>query len=99
MTLYKGVALSQGLIYTKRVHLGLSKVTFIEGCSHVRGGLYDGFLCIVVFKLECPPQKEVIIITNQLIIFLGNLFPSFSAPLSSQSVVVFDNIELCLNTI
>ena len=29
-----GVALSQGLICSKRVHLGLSEV----GCSHVRGG-------------------------------------------------------------
>ena len=33
-------ALSQGLICTKRVHLGLSKVAFIEGCPHVRG---EGF--------------------------------------------------------
>ena len=40
--LNEGVALSQGLICTKRVHLGLSKVAFIEGCPHIRGGLYRG---------------------------------------------------------
>ena len=34
-------------INTKRVHLGLCKVSFIEGCPHVRGGLYEGFHCIV----------------------------------------------------
>ena len=45
--LYRGVvALSQGLICTKRVHLGLGKVAFIE----VRGGLYEGFHCIAVYN-------------------------------------------------
>ena len=33
---------SQGLICTKTVHLGLSKVAFM---AHVRGGLYEGFHC------------------------------------------------------
>ena len=28
----------QGLICTKRVHLGLSDVAFIEECPHVGGG-------------------------------------------------------------
>ena len=36
------VALSQRLIRTNRMHLGLSEVAFIEGCPHVRGGLYRG---------------------------------------------------------
>ena len=36
--LYRGVALFQGSICTKRVFLGLA---FIEGCPHVRGGLYE----------------------------------------------------------
>ena len=35
--LYRGVALSQGLICTKRVYLGLSEVVFIEGCPHIWG--------------------------------------------------------------
>ena len=39
---YRMVALFQGLICTKRVHLGLSKVAFTEGRPHVRGGLYEG---------------------------------------------------------
>ena len=34
----EGVALSQELICTIRVHLGLGDVTFIEGCPHIRGG-------------------------------------------------------------
>ena len=36
---YRGVALSQGLICTKRVHLGLSEVTFIDasGVAFKRG--------------------------------------------------------------
>ena len=34
--LYRGVTLSQWLICTKRVHLGHSKVSFIEGCPNVR---------------------------------------------------------------
>ena len=38
------MALSQGLICTKLVHLGLSELVFIEDCPHVRGGLYEGFL-------------------------------------------------------
>ena len=33
----KGFALSQGLICTKRVHLGHSKVAFIEGVSSRQG--------------------------------------------------------------
>ena len=37
-----GVGLSQGLICTKRGHLGLNKAAFIEGCLHVRGGFYRG---------------------------------------------------------
>ena len=36
------MALPQGLICTKRVYLGLSKVDFIEGCPHVRGGFMRG---------------------------------------------------------
>ena len=40
--LYRGVALSQRLIYTKRAHLGLCEVACIEGCPHIRGGLYRG---------------------------------------------------------
>ena len=37
----------RGSISTKRVHLGLREVAFIEECPHVRGGLYEGFiLCI-----------------------------------------------------
>ena len=36
------MALSQGLICTKRVHLGLTEVAFIEGCPQVRGGLCEG---------------------------------------------------------
>ena len=48
LSFIEGVALSQGLICTKRVHLGLSKVAFIEGCPHVRGGLYERFHCTVV---------------------------------------------------
>ena len=39
---FRGVALSQGLICTKTLHLGLGKVVFIEGCPSVRGGLYRG---------------------------------------------------------
>ena len=40
----------QGLICTKRVHLGLSDVAFIEECPHVGGGgggggFYEGFHC------------------------------------------------------
>ena len=35
-------SLSQGSICTMRVHLGLSKVALIEGCPHIRGGLYEG---------------------------------------------------------
>ena len=30
------MALSQELFCTKRVHLGLSEVAFIEGCLHIR---------------------------------------------------------------
>ena len=33
------MALSRGLICTKRVHLGVSEIAFIERCPHVRGGL------------------------------------------------------------
>ena len=42
------VALSHELMCTKRVHLGLSKLAFVEGCPHtdVRGGLHEGFHCI-----------------------------------------------------
>ena len=36
-----------GLICTRRVYLVLDKVVFIEGCPHVRGGLYKGFHCTV----------------------------------------------------
>ena len=50
--LYRGVALSQGLICTTRVYLGLSEVAFIERCPHVRGGLYEGFHCMCKFRLE-----------------------------------------------
>ena len=32
------------------MHLGLSKVAFIEGCPHVRGGLYEG----------CPQVRGVL---------------------------------------
>ena len=40
--LYRGVSLSQGLIFNKRVHLGLSEVAYIiEMWSHVRGDLYE----------------------------------------------------------
>ena len=48
MELYRGVALSQGLICIKWVYLGLSKVafSFIEGCPLIRDGLYEGFHCI-----------------------------------------------------
>ena len=35
--LYRGVALSQELISTKRVYLGLSKVAFVEGWPYLRG--------------------------------------------------------------
>ena len=28
------------------LHLGLSEVAFIEGCPHIRGGLYEGFHCM-----------------------------------------------------
>ena len=49
MKLNRGVALSQGVICTKRVHLGLSEVAFIERCPRVRGGLYKGFHCIMSF--------------------------------------------------
>ena len=37
--LYRGVALSQ--VTKKSVHWGLSEVASIEGCPHVRGGLYE----------------------------------------------------------
>ena len=33
--LYRGVAISQGMICTKRVHLGLREVTFIEGWPYL----------------------------------------------------------------
>ena len=39
LVLYRGLALSQGLICTKRVHLGVSEVTFIEGCPHALRGV------------------------------------------------------------
>ena len=42
LVLYRGVALSQGLICTKTVYLGPSEVAFIEGCPHIRSGLYEG---------------------------------------------------------
>ena len=44
------MALSQGVICTKRVDLGLSEVAFIEieGCPHIRVGLYEGFHCIYI---------------------------------------------------
>ena len=29
----------------KKVHLGLSRVAFVEGCPHISGGLYEGFHC------------------------------------------------------
>ena len=44
------MALSLGLICTKRVQLGLSEVAFIEGCPHVRGDLYEGFHCSESFE-------------------------------------------------
>ena len=62
------MALSQGVICTKRVHLGLTEVAFIEGCPHVRGGLYEGLhrltylvvilksLVIVSLHVESPGQ-------------------------------------------
>ena len=51
--LYRGVVLSQGLVCTIRVHLGLSEVafmkgvltlevTFVEGCPHFRSDLVEG---------------------------------------------------------
>ena len=40
------VALSQGLICT--IGDSASKVAFIEGCPHIRGGLYEGFHCSLV---------------------------------------------------
>ena len=42
---FRGVLLGAKILAissTKRVHLGLSKVAFIEGCPRVRGGLYRG---------------------------------------------------------
>ena len=42
LSFIEGVALSQGLICTKRVYMGLSKVGFIEGYPHIRDGLYEG---------------------------------------------------------
>ena len=46
------VTLSQGSICTKKVHLGLTRESFID---HVRGGLYEGF----------PPYKEAVIFGGQ----------------------------------
>ena len=40
--LYRGVALSQRLICTARVYLGLIEVAIIEGCPHVWGDFYGG---------------------------------------------------------
>ena len=60
--LWRGGLIFQGLIYTIRVHLGLSEVALIEGCPHVRGDLYEEFHCrffkkvlIFYFKI-CLPQ-------------------------------------------
>ena len=41
---YRGVALSQGLYCTNKD--SAIRVAFIEGCSHVRGGLYEGLLSV-----------------------------------------------------
>ena len=44
----------------KRVHLGLSKVAFIEGCPHVRGGLYRGvFHCIIMVQLDLKATPHI----------------------------------------
>ena len=38
-----------------KVHLGLSEVTFVEGCLHIRGGLYRG--AGVAFIEGCPHSR------------------------------------------
>ena len=47
--LYRG-DLIPGMICTKRVHLGLSEVAFIEGCPHIRG-VYKRFHCKAVISI------------------------------------------------
>ena len=47
------MALSQGLL---RVYLGLSEVAFIEGCPHVRGGLYEGLHCTLELSYNYTPD-------------------------------------------
>ena len=56
-------SLIEGLICTKRVHLGLSKVAFIEECPHIRGCLYEGFHCI--------SNKESVLILATVLALLG----------------------------
>ena len=59
------MCLSQGLICTIGVHLGLGEVAFIEhvrgdlykGCPHVRGGLYEGFHCEFISGLYRARQE------------------------------------------
>ena len=52
------VALSQGLICAISVHLGLSEVVFIEGCPHVRGGLYEGFHCSIHIRIQLLSESN-----------------------------------------
>ena len=56
---YRGLALSQGLICTKRVHLGHSKVAFIEGVLMPEGGGGGGG-----FDAGVPPHSEGLGITQ-----------------------------------
>ena len=55
------MALSQGLIHTKGVYLGLSEVTFIEGVSFMRGST------VILNSLEPAPVQIEIIGNNQFL--------------------------------
>ena len=56
-------------ICISRVHLGLGEVAFIEGCPHVRGGLYDWFHCIFnVIDMAIFPE-----VANQISLSVATL--------------------------
>ena len=45
------------------MHLGLSEAAFIEGCPRIKGGLYEGFNCII---LLCMNDILVLPISHQM---------------------------------
>ena len=77
--------LISGVDLSKRVHLGLSEVAFIEGCPHVRGGFYQGCGDVICISFaQGSTDEDVLLAVDCLDKLLRN-----QRQVSSQRVLGF----------